>query len=240
MDNFCSFALSLSRKKNKTMKTFAVFLFVCVGFSPKAHPQNNDATAPPKKEITGSWEVWISGTVGYVATENDVYRHYTSGAAMNALTIQANGSYQWGEQKGKLRKTEPWYADPEKTYYQVCDSRGNQYDMWYKKDTDQLILMFGESGGHAATASRIGKNKEEKNAENIPKNNKSPKPEFQPASPAIAHYVVNEKVEINWSGGWYKGTILEIKDEKYKVNYEGWGSLYDEWVGAQRLKKRHR
>lgn len=46
-----------------------------------------------------------------------------------------------------------------------------------------------------------------------------------------------EKVEINWSGSWHKGTILETGNGKYKVRYDGWGSLYDEWISADRLRK---
>ena len=46
-----------------------------------------------------------------------------------------------------------------------------------------------------------------------------------------------QKVQINWSGTWYKGSILEVSNEKYKVRYDDWGSTYDEWVGPERLRK---
>lgn len=42
---------------------------------------------------------------------------------------------------------------------------------------------------------------------------------------------------IEWSGVWYKGSVLEIKNGQYKVHYDGWGSNYDEWVPQTRLKK---
>ncbi|MER3472356.1 MAG: hypothetical protein C4330_13825 [Chitinophagaceae bacterium] len=42
--------------------------------------------------------------------------------------------------------------------------------------------------------------------------------------------------EILWNGIWYKGTIIEVKDNQYKVHYNGCGSNWDEWVSASRLR----
>ncbi|MGV3658494.1 MAG: Tudor-knot domain-containing protein [Chitinophagaceae bacterium] len=49
-------------------------------------------------------------------------------------------------------------------------------------------------------------------------------------------YKKGTKVEILWSGSWYKGSVIEVKDSKYKITYEGWSSSWDEWVGRDRLR----
>ena len=49
-------------------------------------------------------------------------------------------------------------------------------------------------------------------------------------------YKVGTKVEILWSGSWYKGSVIEVKESKYKITYEGWSSSWDEWVGKDRLR----
>lgn len=49
-------------------------------------------------------------------------------------------------------------------------------------------------------------------------------------------YKANSKIEILWSGAWYKGIVKEVKDNKYKVAYDGWSSNWDEWVGKDRLR----
>jgi len=50
-------------------------------------------------------------------------------------------------------------------------------------------------------------------------------------------YSVGSKVEILWSGSWYKGEILEVNNDKYKIHYDGYGSAFDEWVSSERLRK---
>ena len=49
-------------------------------------------------------------------------------------------------------------------------------------------------------------------------------------------YKKGDKVEIESSGTWYPGNILELKDGQYKIHYDGWESSWDEWVPASRLK----
>lgn len=49
-------------------------------------------------------------------------------------------------------------------------------------------------------------------------------------------YKKGSKVEIKWNNTWYKGSVVDVKDGKYKVTYEGWTSLWDEWVGTDRVR----
>lgn len=49
-------------------------------------------------------------------------------------------------------------------------------------------------------------------------------------------YAKGAKVEILWSGSWYKGFIKEVKGDSYKISYDGWTSSWDEWVGKDRLR----
>ena len=50
-------------------------------------------------------------------------------------------------------------------------------------------------------------------------------------------YSEGSKVEILWSGSWYKGEVLEVNNDKYKIHYDGYGNAFDEWVTSERLKK---
>jgi hypothetical protein len=49
---------------------------------------------------------------------------------------------------------------------------------------------------------------------------------------------VNQKVEIESSGVWYPGKILQINQDEglYFVSYDGWGEISNEWVALDRLK----
>lgn len=185
------------------------------------------------REITGQWNLWIPGAVVYLEKDRDLYRTYSPGAPMNKLSIAADGTYTWGITKGKLRKVTPWYQQEGVTYYSLHDDKNNTYDFWYKKATDELIFLFGEVGGHAATASRTGKILSPK-ADTVPE--KGVLPVVQTGEIPAA-FKRGERVEIYWSGQWYKGSILAVRNKEYKVNYEGWGTLYDEWVSPDRLRK---
>jgi hypothetical protein len=155
--------------------------------------------------------------------------------------IAKNGSYRWGESKGLLKPVKPWYAEAGKNYFRINDLKGNSYDFWYKPETDQLILLFGEVGGHAASGYRWPARKNSPSSEPTDRHSSvkaepagersddlspSKKPEFIP----------NARVEILWSGSWFKGQILAVKNNSYLVRYDGWGSLYDEWVTEERIR----
>lgn len=210
------------------MKILLSFLMICFYSLPVS------GQIIKNKEILGEWEVWIPGAVTYLAKDDAVYRRYTPGAAMNKLIVYADGQYSWGEHKSKLEVVIPWYAQEGQTYYRIYDLRNNSYDFWYKKETDQLILLFGEVGGHAATGSRISSTQGGQTQRNLSQG--SERSTSEKPAPADA-FKKGEQVMIEWSGVWYKGSVLEIKNGQYKVHYDGWGSNYDEWVPQTRLKK---
>lgn len=47
-----------------------------------------------------------------------------------------------------------------------------------------------------------------------------------------------DKVEVIWASEWYPATIIELKDLKYRITYEGYNTLWDEWVSAEKIRKR--
>ncbi len=55
------------------------------------------------------------------------------------------------------------------------------------------------------------------------------------AAPA---WKAGDKLEIKWGSSWYQGEVLEVDGERYKVRYNGYGSRWDEWTGADRLRAR--
>lgn len=53
---------------------------------------------------------------------------------------------------------------------------------------------------------------------------------------AQTSYRVGDKIEVEYSKTWYKAEIIEVQDGKYKIHYDGWGSVHDEWVTATRMR----
>lgn len=49
-------------------------------------------------------------------------------------------------------------------------------------------------------------------------------------------FTAGSKVEIFFGTSWYKGAVLDAKDGKYKVHYDGWDNKWDEWVSSNRLR----
>ena len=49
-------------------------------------------------------------------------------------------------------------------------------------------------------------------------------------------YKKGDKVEIEYSGTWYPGSILETKDSQYKIHYDAYDNSWDEWVPVSRLR----
>lgn len=47
---------------------------------------------------------------------------------------------------------------------------------------------------------------------------------------------VGDKAQILWNNKWYPGKILEVKDGKYYISYDGYDAKWNEWVGSDRLK----
>lgn len=47
---------------------------------------------------------------------------------------------------------------------------------------------------------------------------------------------VGEKIQIESSGAWYNGKILQTKGDQYLVTYDDYGSGWDEWVEMDRIK----
>lgn len=52
-----------------------------------------------------------------------------------------------------------------------------------------------------------------------------------------SEFKVGDVVEVEWKGSWYKANVLEVKDGKYKIHYEGYDASYDEEVGKERIRK---
>ncbi|MCC5635287.1 hypothetical protein LC593_05345 [Nostoc sp. CHAB 5844] len=60
------------------------------------------------------------------------------------------------------------------------------------------------------------------------------------AKPNTTQYAVNNTVEV-WDeeeAEWYKATIQKIKDDQFFINYVGYGSSSDEWVGEEEIRIR--
>jgi hypothetical protein len=47
-----------------------------------------------------------------------------------------------------------------------------------------------------------------------------------------------DKVEVRWNGTYFDATVLEVKDSKYKITYEGYGKSWDQWVTSDSIRSR--
>lgn len=173
----------------------------------------------PETAIAGSWDVWIPGAVMYSSDGSNIYQHYQAGAAMNRLEITADGRYRWGGRSGRLEEVRPWHHQPGRRYYRLLHPSGGEYE-FYRAPDDRLIVLFGGVGGHAATGTRIdGSNAAGK-----------------PPTGASGGYAPGARVSVEWSGRWYQAQILQAKDGRYLVRYDGYGSNWDEWVPPSRIR----
>ena len=53
---------------------------------------------------------------------------------------------------------------------------------------------------------------------------------------AQTKFAKGQKVEVLWKGTWYKATVLEAKENAYKIHYDGYGSSWDETVTSSRIR----
>ena len=51
-----------------------------------------------------------------------------------------------------------------------------------------------------------------------------------------AVYGVGSKVQVFWGAKWWPATVMQVKDDKYFIHYDGWGSNWDEWVTTARMR----
>src|SRR5690606_26953849 len=109
---------------------------------------------PIDARIVGAWDVWIPGAVYYTTDGVRVNQHYQAGAAMNRLEIARDGSYRWGDARGRLEEVRPWHAQADRRYFRVVHASGDEYEFYYGSG-DKLVVLFGGVGGHAATGTRL-------------------------------------------------------------------------------------
>ncbi len=58
-------------------------------------------------------------------------------------------------------------------------------------------------------------------------------------APAVAtdsKFKVGDAVMVEWKGTWYPSHVIAVDKNKWKINYDGWASSWDEWVGPKRIK----
>ncbi len=190
--------------------------------------ENPDVVARPGPldgRVVGAWDLWVPGGVWYRQDGRTVYRMYTPGAAMNRLTVAADGSYRWAGRSGRLVEIRPWFAEAGQRFYAVSLDGSNRYMARFDEAQGKLLLFFWGVGGHAATGTRLGR--------------PSPAPGSGAAAPrpAAAAWKRGDRVQVNWKGTWYAASIVAVGEGRYRVHYEGWDSSWDEWVEPERIRR---
>jgi len=47
-----------------------------------------------------------------------------------------------------------------------------------------------------------------------------------------------DKVQVRWNTTFFDATVLEVKDLKYKITYDGYGKSWDQWVTSDSIRAR--
>jgi hypothetical protein len=68
---------------------------------------------------------------------------------------------------------------------------------------------------------------------------RSPSPPVTIAPPSDANpFRVGQDVSVQWGGRWWNAKVLKAENGQYYVNYDGYSSAFDEWVGPERIRRR--
>lgn len=54
----------------------------------------------------------------------------------------------------------------------------------------------------------------------------------------VASWETTDEVEVEWHGSWWPAVIVQRRGGRWLVHYEGYGSDWDELVGADRIRER--
>lgn len=58
------------------------------------------------------------------------------------------------------------------------------------------------------------------------------------AASAAMEFAVGDPVDVEWKGSWWPASVLEIRKDKYKIHYDGYGNEWDEFVDRTRIRAR--
>lgn len=60
----------------------------------------------------------------------------------------------------------------------------------------------------------------------------------KPQPKSDTSYYVGQPVKVLWGNKWWNARVLQVKDDKFYIHYDGYGKNWDEWVGHGRIRKR--
>ena len=61
---------------------------------------------------------------------------------------------------------------------------------------------------------------------------------FMMAQTKSTTWKAGDKVDVRWNGTYFAATVLEVKDSKYKITYDGYGKSWDQWVASDSIRVR--
>ena len=53
---------------------------------------------------------------------------------------------------------------------------------------------------------------------------------------AQTDFKVNDKIEAQDQGKWYKATVLKVEGGKYFIHWDGYSSSYDSWITPDKTR----
>ena len=207
----------------------------------------------PKSVAEAFWKAMKTGDIASV-------KKYMTGASAKALNESTDkekmgkeGKITLGDAKiEKDKATVPTTIDNEGVKMELQTILVKQDGKW-KVDLDQTMMsMFGGAMGEMMKGlggqmgeglNQMGKELEDmgKAIEEQAKKLAPPAKELDKSLDSAKNenkYPVGTQVVVEWRGSWWPAKIIESKEGVWKINYDGYDSSWDEWVGAERIKSR--
>jgi len=121
----------------------------------------------------------------------------------------------------------------------LCIDWPQRAALWRDYWTLVPLAYVGVLGQHYDASLNFRKPEAAHIASDLPKSSQSSAPSPAIAAPPIAAASTLQKgdpILIEWRGTWYSGRLLEQKDGKYFVGYDGYSSSWNEWIGPERVR----
>ena len=183
------------------------------------------ALAIDKADVVGKWS--LDENVSKAAPDGN-----TAGL-MKELTIKDDGNFEamygtvgtWKIEGGKLLVS---YAnDFKKDRPGSMDGKTLKFPAPAMHDKFCYVTRVG-GGGAVAAAAPAGKAAEPAKA-----------PAAAGGAKIVnASYKAGDPVSVEWKGTWYPAKVLDTKDGKFQIHYDGFEASWDEWVANDRIKNK--
>lgn len=196
------------------------------------------ASAQSSSESTGEWtftDVLLRGLTGGSSVDADGDGAIALGDLAGHIERElafAEGQLSASALTGSWGHHEP--VSPSEVVLAAVSRRENGREMVLVRGIDGADARAFAAGDCAAPG---GPGKRVDSAgENAPGSECLPVSRVKPYHPPAPARSLGSTVYAEWEKSWYKAVVEDFRLGLYHISYEGWGSYWDEWVPAERLR----